>query len=111
MYRLVEFVLGLSLFVPFIFHGNFHVHHWYSFWLLGMHCNREEWWSSLVLYLSWGQYINGIAVYGRDPIISNQVCKLFFHRALIPFGNETHLGDIFAEMKVQENVPNWRTCS
>jgi len=35
-----------------------------------MHCNRDEWWSKLAMAAAWGQYINGIAVYGRDPIFA-----------------------------------------
>lgn len=40
----------------------------YSFWLFGVLCNREEWWSQVMMALSWGVYINGVSVYGRDGL-------------------------------------------
>jgi len=69
--RLVEFGLCMSLFLlPYASNPNFHLHHWYASWLFGMHSNVGTWWSDVVLAFSWGTYINGIAVYGRDPVLS-----------------------------------------
>jgi hypothetical protein len=35
-----------------------------------MHANLHVWWSRLTMSLLWGIYINGIAVFGRDPILT-----------------------------------------
>ena len=35
-----------------------------------MHCNVDVWWSRATMAWCWGQYINGIAVYGRDPTLT-----------------------------------------
>ena len=48
----------------------FHFHHWFAGWLVGMHCNFDTWWSRLTMAWCWGAYINGIAVYGRDPLLT-----------------------------------------
>jgi hypothetical protein len=38
--------------------------------MVGMHANLENWWSQMVQAFLWGQYLNGIAVWGRDPILT-----------------------------------------
>jgi hypothetical protein len=51
-------------------HESFHLHHYYSFWMLGMLFSREEWWSQVSMAIAWGQYVNGIAVWGRDNMLT-----------------------------------------
>jgi hypothetical protein len=51
-------------------HESFHLHHYYSFWMLGMLFSREEWWSQVSMAIAWGQYVNGIAVWGRDSVLT-----------------------------------------
>ena len=69
--RLMEVGIVLTLFlIPYAGNASFHFHHWYAAWMIGMHANVSTWWSIATLTFMWGTYINGIAVYGRDPILS-----------------------------------------
>ncbi|OEU21663.1 hypothetical protein FRACYDRAFT_231804 [Fragilariopsis cylindrus CCMP1102] len=48
-----------------------HFHHWFAGWFLGMHFNLyDKWWSIGCMAYCYGMYINGIAVYGRDPLLT-----------------------------------------
>jgi hypothetical protein len=69
--KLVELGLCVLFFVaPVVTSPYFHFHHWFAGWLLGMHCNVDVWWSRAAMAWCWGMYINGIAVYGRDPVLT-----------------------------------------
>jgi hypothetical protein len=69
--KLSEMILCILFFIaPMITSNYFHLHHWYAGWLLGMHCNYNTWWSKMTMAWCWGMYINGIAVYGRDPVLT-----------------------------------------
>ena len=69
--KLLELVLGFSIFLlPYASTPFFHLHHWYYAWCLGMHANANNWWSRLTMSLMWGIYLNGIAIFGRDPIMT-----------------------------------------
>lgn len=71
--KLVELLAGLAVFVgpPLALGGSlFHLHHWYYGWLFGMHCNLNVWWSRLTMAVLFGVYLNGIAIFGRDPIMT-----------------------------------------
>lgn len=73
LYRSVEGVFITLMFIaPHISDSNLHLHHWYSFWLFGVLCNRDEWWSQLAMGLSWGVYLNGVSVYGRDGLYDSK---------------------------------------
>lgn len=63
-------LLVLVFIVPKLVHGNVHIHHYYSFWLLGMIFNRREWYDELMFTVCVGQFVNGIAVYGLDPVLT-----------------------------------------
>jgi hypothetical protein len=39
-------------------------------WLFGMHANIDVWWSRATMAYFFGMYVNGIAVYGRDPLLT-----------------------------------------
>jgi hypothetical protein len=39
-------------------------------WLFGMHANLDTWWSQATMAYFFGMYVNGIAVYGRDPLLT-----------------------------------------
>jgi hypothetical protein len=39
-------------------------------WLFGMHANFDVWWSRATMAYFFGMYVNGIAVYGRDPLLT-----------------------------------------
>lgn len=70
--RLVEFLSCLGIFVaPLVSSPYFHFHHWFAGWLLGMHANlHDRWWSRAAMAYCWGMYVNGLAVYGRDPLLT-----------------------------------------
>ena len=71
LYRFVEMTLVALVFIaPAANNPSMHLHHYYSFWLLGMFFNREEWWSQMAMAICWGQYINGVSVWGRDSILT-----------------------------------------
>lgn len=75
--KIVELVICLGLFLaPVVSSPYFHFHHWYAGWLLGMHSNFPNlWWSRAIMAWCWGTYVNGIAVYGRDPVLT---CELAY---------------------------------
>ena len=108
------------LLVPFMRSPYMHLHHWFNGFLLGMHFNFDVWWSRLCMAWCWGLYINGIAVYGRDPVLScayglyisaSQYCPYLScyidginHPP--PSTNDTHTPPVV------EMVPvDWRNCS
>mmetsp|Transcript_9900 Transcript_9900/g.16445 ORF Transcript_9900/g.16445 Transcript_9900/m.16445 type:complete len:221 (+) Transcript_9900:499-1161(+) len=115
--KLLEISLCVLFFLlPQVSHPNFHLHHWFIGWLIGMHCNFETWWSRAAMAWYWGLYVNGIAVYGRDPL---QTCdyafyisrdthcsflQCFVHTTIGP-NNETHT--VYNE----PNELDWRNCS
>ena len=71
LYRFVEMTLVALVFIaPGATNPSMHLHHYYSFWLLGMFFNREEWWSQMTMAICWGQYIHGVSVWGRDSILT-----------------------------------------
>lgn len=113
--RMVEAMILFCLFMlPYAFDDSFHLHHWFGMWWLGMQSNAPEWWSRAFQAYSLGCYLNGIAVYGRDPILG---CKYAFYRSTNmgceymecytqtagPDSNETEYKDFVA--------PDWRTCN
>ena len=50
----------------------FHAHHWYCAWILAMLARFEPCWSLATQAFFVGYYINGIAIYGRHPVLA---CK------------------------------------
>ena len=73
---------GIVCFVPYGVLSDkrfFHLHHWYYAWFLAMHCNLHgKWWSDLAMSVLWGIYINGVAIFGRDPVLS---CSLALYES------------------------------
>lgn len=75
--RIVESIVLTCLFIlPYATDDSFHLHHWYGMWFLGMQANAPELFSRSFQAYALGSYINGIAVYGRDPILT---CKYSFY--------------------------------
>ena len=115
--KLIEMSISILLFLaPQVSHSNFHLHHWYIGWLIGMHCNFDTWWSRAAMAWCWGLYINGISVYGRDPL---QTCEYafyiskdtrcsflscFMHQEVGP-NNQTHT------VYNKPHEVDWRNCS
>jgi hypothetical protein len=46
-----------------------------SGWLFGMHANIDTWWSRATMAYFFGMYVNGIAVYGRDPLLTCEYAR------------------------------------
>lgn len=55
-----------------------HLHHWFTGWFIGQHANQKYWWSLVSSAIMWGAYVNGIASWGRDPLLG---CKYAFWAA------------------------------
>ena len=69
--KCLELIFSLILFLlPQGTNGSFEFHHWFAGLLLGMHANYDTWFSRATMAWCWGQYINGIAVWGRDPTLT-----------------------------------------
>lgn len=113
--KLLELAICVSLFLlPLLSSPYFHFHHWFAGWLIGMHCNFDVFWSRATMAWAWGCYINGIAVYGRDPTLtcgyglylsSSQHCPYLkcYVEAIRHPGNHTDVIPMVA--------PDWRNCS
>ena len=77
--RIAEIVSTLLAFLLVnIGDSNLHLHHWFLGWLIGQHANQKYWWSTVSSAVMWGCYINGIASWGRDPMLG---CKAAFWAA------------------------------
>lgn len=106
------------LLLPLVTSSYFHFHHWFAGLLIGMHLNYDVWWSRASMAWCWGCYINGIAVYGRDPVLTCAYAYFMSTTQRCPFvqcyqealSNPSHMD--------QHNVtvtpmipPDWRNCS
>ena len=121
--RLVELIeMSFCIFfflAPLVPSSYFHFHHWYAGWLLGMHCNFDVWWSRAAMAYCWGMYINGIAVYGRDPVLTCEYAYFLSVDNHCPY-TKCYL-EALQEMKdhpqnathvVEEMTPvDWKNCS
>ena len=94
--------------VPVISSPYFHFHHWFAGWFLGMQCNFDLWWSRIVMAWCWGMYINGIAVYGRDPLLT---CDYAYFVATDQHCSfvEPNMSSLFWED--MKPAADWRNCS
>jgi hypothetical protein len=109
--KLLEVVLtALAMFGPSLVLGasDFHLHHWLAGWWLGMHCNFPASFSRLCMAWCWGIYLNGIAVYGRDPV---EVCGYidYYYHDQHCHGPSSMLQG--ASMLQGDNPADWRNCS
>lgn len=110
--RAVEFLILACLFIlPYAQNDSFHLHHWFGMWWLGMQSNAPEIWARSFQAFCLGSYLNGIAVYGRDPILG---CNYAFYRStnLECEFMECYKGGNETEMEYDDFVaPDWRTCN
>lgn len=110
---IAELVVILCIFVlPRAFESGFHMHHWYAMWLLALFCRNPTLWSRGVQAFLIGGYINGIAVYGRDPVLACQAAYDMSYSQQCNFlmmctWNTTSPAPIPGVY----TPPNWRTCS
>ncbi|GKY96350.1 hypothetical protein MPSEU_000594700 [Mayamaea pseudoterrestris] len=116
--KLMELILCITLFlVPYLSSEYLHMHHWYLGWLIGMHFNVDVWWSRAAMAWCWGLYVNGIAAYGRDPVLTcgysywlsaHMRCP-YLNCYLDELENPTWLNDTdHVEPMIN---PDWRNCS
>jgi hypothetical protein len=118
--KLVELSICAFLFVaPLAPSDYFHLHHWFAGWLLGMHCNFDVWWSRFAMAWCWGMYINGIAVYGRDPVLTCEYAYFLSLDQKCPY-TQCYLEALKEQAEhphnathtVHEMAPSdWRNCS
>lgn len=107
----------LFLLAPLVTSTYFHLHHWFAGFLVGMHLNFDVWWSRAAMAWCWGCYINGIAVYGRDPVLTCAYAYFMSVTQRCPFVEcyVQALADpdhTFHNVSVAPMVPpDWRNCS
>ena len=116
--KLLELALSITFFMlPYVSNPYYHLHHWYVGWLVGMHFNFDVWWSRAAMAWCFGAYVNGIAVWGRDPVLTcgyslhlsmSQRCpylKCYLDGINVPKNdtNHTHVEPMV--------TPDWRNCS
>jgi hypothetical protein len=106
--KLLELATGVTLFfVPYASQPFFHLHHWYYSWMLGMHVNLDVWWSRLTMSLLWGIYINGIAIFGRDPIMTCAVTLYQSKNQQCPY----LVSDDYTLEILSSTSKDWHNCS
>jgi len=112
--KLTEVGLCVLFFmVPMITSDYFHLHHWYAGWLMGMQFNYDVWWSRLAMAWCWGMYVNGIAVYGRDPVLTCEYAYFLTLDNRCPYIScyLEGMADV-NNTSVKEMVPvDWRNCT
>mmetsp|Transcript_21871 Transcript_21871/g.67362 ORF Transcript_21871/g.67362 Transcript_21871/m.67362 type:complete len:330 (+) Transcript_21871:1583-2572(+) len=78
--RLVEIAATVAVFwLPRFRDPNFHLHHWFWTWFVGMHANQDAWWSVASSAFLWGGYVNGVGAWGRDDVLG---CRRSFAAAI-----------------------------
>jgi hypothetical protein len=120
--KLVEVSVAFGFyFAPLIGSPYFHPHHWYVGWLAGMHFNFDKWWSRACMAFMWGAYINGIAVYGRDPVLTCEYAYFLTIDQSCPYvncyieglANPPNATDTKSNHTAVKPMvpPDWRNCS
>jgi len=106
------------LLLPLVTSSFFHLHHWFAGLLVGMHFNFDVWWSRAAMAWCWGAYMNGIAVYGRDPVLTCQYAYFMSVTQRCPFVecyldamNSTDHLDEFNNTVAEMTPTDWRNCS
>ena len=115
--KFIELILSvLFLLLPSASSPFMHLHHWFAGWLLGMHANFDVWWSRATLAWCWGLYINGIAVYGRDPLLTCGYTLFLSKQQGCPYldcyldGLSTPPSEDIPPVK-EMKTPDWKNCS
>ena len=116
--KLIELILALTLFLgPYLPSKYLHLHHWYVGWLFGMHFNVDVWWSRAASAWCWGLYVNGIAAYAHDPVLTCGYSYWLSEHMRCPYldcylqelEHPTALND--TNHVDQMVTPDWRNCS
>lgn len=117
--KLFELIVTVAIFlVPPMTSNYFHFHHWFAGWLIGMHCNFDVWWSRAAMAWCWGLYLNGIAAYGRDPLLTCGYAYWLSTDLRCPYVQcylealQRPQNDTSPHPPVQPMIPpDWRNCS
>ena len=116
--KLLELILSVVLLLlPSASSPYMHLHHWFAGWLLGMHANFDIWWSRATLAWCWGLYMNGIAVYGRDPVLTCGYTLFLSQQQGCPYldcyldGLDQVTNDTTTPPVHEMKPPDWRNCS
>eukprot|EP00802_Teleaulax_amphioxeia_P015154 Tamp_15239.p1 GENE.Tamp_15239~~Tamp_15239.p1 ORF type:complete len:352 (-),score=46.07 Tamp_15239:382-1437(-) len=64
--------LVVIFFLPNSTDSAFHMHHWYFAWIIALLARFDPPWSVATQAFMIGYYLNGIAIYGRHPVLA---CK------------------------------------
>jgi len=123
-------VLGFIL--PVAVSPYAHFHHWFAGWFLGMHTHlHDKWWSRATMAYCWGMYVNGIAVYGRDPLLTcdyarflarDQGCPMLITTSTTSIGEDSESATaaestlnlffpLITQFFVSDDPPDWRNCT
>lgn len=117
--KCIEIAFCLTfLLLPLVQSSFFHFHHWFAGLLVGMHFNFDVWWSRAAMAWCWGAYMNGIAVYGRDPVLTCAYAYFMSVTQRCPFvecyleglNSADHLDHNNHTVTEMEH-PDWRNCS
>ncbi len=122
---LLEILFCVSAFiVPVSFSPYAHFHHWFAGWFLGMHANlHTKWWSRATMAYCWGTYVNGIAVYGRDPLLVCDYARFIARDQGCPMPindyesvawtttTTTTTMNPFSAFFFTDDPPDWRNCT
>jgi len=107
-----EISLSIVFFlVPVIPSPYFHFHHWFAGWLFGMHANFDRWWSRAAMAWCYGLYINGVAVYGRDPVLTCGYAYFLSWDQKCPYLECGHVPLPSHGLLGLDQPANWRNCS
>jgi hypothetical protein len=112
--KILELGLAATIFfIPYASSSFFHLHHWYYALVLGMHSNaHDRWWSRLTQCICFGIYINGIAIFGRDPIMTCAVTYYQSHNQECPYlpQDSNQSWDAVLRTTTQSLSLDWRNC-
>lgn len=108
----VELIVILCIFVlPVCFQSGFHIHHWYYMWLLAIGCRLPTLLSRGTQAFLIGGYINGIAVYGRDPVLACEAAYDSSYSQQCKFLMQCTWNTATGPERPTYVGPDWRTCA
>lgn len=111
-----EIVMVAVIFVaPRASEPAFHAHHWFLAWLLALFCRLPTSWSRATQAFLIGYYVNGIALWGRDPVLTCQTAfDLAWHARCPWFESCIDMWNMMNETESESGPtfrpPNWKTC-
>jgi len=115
--KILEFVLAVVIFfLPYTgsYSSFFHLHHWYYALVLGMHANaHDQWWSRITQCICFGIYINGVAIYGRDPVMTCALTQYQSHAQQCPYlthDNSNTSWDTVFQTALSSKAQHWQNC-